>query len=804
MRANQKDGRGHGPAERPREQIDTMHAACEPVCYPQRTRAMLGDKGTALRVAPAAGARCTATDTGASPAPETTLKRPWRDIVGGLVENSQPARLGHHLWQGDSVKRRRALGEDGDKRTTLAPVSDDDTIDGSEKLPEEICLLIAEYCDLSDLCRLACASRKWHRVVADPRVWKTAYGRHLPACALPHRCRGVVTDAIADAAFFVGGLAALGVPDNIHPIDTAAESVSHCVDMDTDAETQDTIGDPRRPVVVQEIDSGAVSAEPPACIPSWAVSIGEVLARSCARVARSSGQAQTRTQTHVRDASLGTAATHRPSCRHVPPSLCGAFGLAAPRPRPAVTDSGGPRLVCNASTRSGAAHRSERPSDHLRRVFEWPSRLETPGAHRAVLFTDGRSYANAIDDVSMVLLLVDADGRTLWALASASPSPTLTIDSVDWCVAGPFAPSEIAMPDGTKTLTSATDGTFEHGALSRAPTPRALDETAPGMPTAVHFGALLVGRRADGTLVCVPTSRAPTFLSTVHGLLRNVDGPCVMRARGSGALYRGLACRGLRTGQGTARAANGDLVYAGHWDADLPAGEGTLYASGDRIVFKGLFADGMPDGGAGLLCLPPRPGMERACKVWAARWVRVQQGTTHWTLPRGKGHICLDDGTRLDCMWDPGAERPPVVMRVHVPAGSPLALDGAPCVLDLTVRPPSLYDEAARLLSLSSDDDDRAGVTSLGLVRDTSRRRRRGAQGIEVPADVRRRRSAKARWTARIPAPFVAAPMSLWPPEFVAKPGDWVAHTLARPTLRFAVDLAPHRPGRIVVDLLDH
>ncbi|AJF96777.1 F-box domain protein [Pandoravirus inopinatum] len=393
----------------------------------------------------------------------------------------------------------------------------------------------------------------------------------------------------------------------------------------------------------------------------------------------------------------------------------------------------------------------------------------------------------------MVLLLVDADGRAVWALARAPLTESLAIDGADWCVAGPFAPSSaLSLPGAAETSMTMVEEASTEDTSPRAADGAALGEGVQETATTTRSAAILVCRRTDGTLVCAYTSRAPTFLSTVPGLLRSIDGPCVMRSRGSDAIYRGLVHHGMRTGHGIARAANGDLVYTGQWDDDLPTGEGTLYASDDRLVFRGVFADGMPDGGAGLLCVPPRQVSGRTCKVWARRWVRPTR-LTQWTAPCGKGHVRLDDGTRLDCLWDRNG-RPPVVVRVHVPAASRLALDGAPCVLDLTVRPPSLYDEALVLLGDGPD-------SSLASDR---QRRRRGAQGVEVPVDERRRRTAKARWTTRIPAPFVAAPLSTWSAEFVPKPGDWMARTLAQPTLCFAVDLAPHRPGRLVVDLLDH
>ncbi|AVK75569.1 F-box domain containing protein [Pandoravirus quercus] len=752
---------------------------------------MLGQRRAMPAATPTIGPPC-ATESGSGSWPRTTPKRPQHEAADGLLDDHHHH---HHQQQQshryNSAKRRRSSNEDSvtESYPGLIDEAHDDAIDSDDALPEEIYLLIAGHCDLPDLCRLARASRKWHRVVSDPRLWKAAYMRHLPACASPHRCRGVITDAIVDAAFFTSGLAALGVP-NDDLIEASQESMQHVVPMDTEEEAHDEAGDRRESPIVQEIHFDAVPAEPPACIPPWAVAVGEALARCCARVARSSGQAYAHASVEAR-----AAVAAAPPCRHVPPSLNDAFGLGARHPRPAGrVDFDGPQFVCSPSTRSGIAHRSARLFGHLRGIFEWPARLEAAGTHRAVLFTDGRSYTNTTDEVSMVLLLVDADGRAVWVLARAPPTESLAIDGADWCVAGPFAPSTIALPGAAETSMTAAEETSTEDTPPRTP-PDALAECVPETPTTTRSAAILVGRRTDGTLVCAHTSRAPTFLSTVPGLLRSIDGPCVMRSRGSDAIYRGPVHHGLRTGHGVACAANGNLVYVGQWDDDLPTGKGTLYGSNDRVVFRGVFADGMPDGGAGLLCVPPRQASGRTCKVWARRWTRPTH-LAQRTAPCGQGHVRLEDGTRLDCLWDRNG-RPPVVVRVHVPAASPLALGGAPCVLDLTVRPPSLYDEALGLL------DDDVGDTDFCLASDTQRRRR-GAQAIEVPVNERRRRTAKARWTTRIPAPFIAAPLTMWPEELVPKPGDWVARTLAQPALCFAVDLAPHRPGRLVVDLLDH
>lgn len=702
------------------------------------------------------------------PHSKTPAKRPRREGI------EQPRTDRRHA---DAAKRHCPCREDSARSiparadSVEAPHTDD--IDDTP-LPEEILVLIAGYCDLPDLCRLARVSRTWHRVVSDARLWKAAYTRRLPACASPHRCRGVLTDAIADAAFFAGGLSALGVPDNDSFCETVQKPDTDAVAMDTDDEASDDI---EPPVIQEEIqhdtDSSVSPVGPLACIPHWAVAIGETLSRCCARVARSSGEAYA----HASVAARNAAAT-APPCRHVPPSLGDAFGLGAPLST--TTSAVGPQFVHSPSARPGIAHRSTRVFGHTRGVFEWPARLATPGVHRAVLFTDGRSYTNTTDEVSMVLLLVDADGRAVWALACASPSATLAIDGADWCVVGPFTSPALALPGAPKTET----------------TLEPLDPTE--SPAAAHRTALFVGRRPDGALVCGTTKRVPTFLSTVRGLLRDVDGPCIMRSPGSNAIYRGPVRSAIRKGEGAARTATGDLVYVGGWDDDLPAGYGTLYAADSVVVFRGWFVDGVPEGEGGTLCVPPRETGGRTCKVWARRWRRVQRGLAQWTEPCGSGHIRLDDGTRLDCLWDACTGRPPVVVRVHVPPGSSLARDGQPCVLDLTVRPPSLYDDALALLDDVNNDGD-----GLAPAPD-AQRRRRGARGVEMPPDVRRRRSAKSRWTARIPAPFIAAPLSMWPPELVAKPGDWMARTLAQPALRFAVDLAPHRPARLVVDLLDH
>lgn len=691
-------------------------------------------------------------------------KRPRRE------DREQPRTDRRHA---DAAKRHCPCREDS-ARSLSAPVdlvqpTHTDDLDDAP-LPEEILVLIAGYCDLSDLCRLARVSRTWHRVVSDVRLWKAAYARRLPACASAHRCRGVLTNVIADAAFFAGGLSALGVPGDDSFCETAQKPDTDAVLMDMDDGAPVNIESP----TVQEIRHGTDSSGPPlglpACIPHWAVAIGEALSRCCARVARSSGEAYARASVAARN-----AAATAPPCRHVPPSLGDAFGLGAPF---RVASAAGPQFVHSPSVRPGIAHRSARVFGHTRGVFEWPARLATPGTHRAVLFTDGRSYTNTTDEVSMVLLLVDADGRALWALACASPSATLAIDGADWCVVGPFASSALSLP----------------GAPEAALGP--LDPTE--VPPAVHRAAPFVGRRPDGALVCASIKRVPTFLSTVRGLLRDVDGPCIMRSPGSDATYCGPMRGAVRKGEGAARTAAGDLVYVGGWDDDLPAGYGTLYAAGNAAVFRGPFVDGVPEGDDGTLCVPPRETGGRTCKVWAKRWRRVQRGLAQWTEPCGGGHIRLDDGTRLDCLWDAHTGRPPVVTRVHVPPGSSLARDGQPCALDLTVRPPTLYDDALMLLDV--DDDKGDGLAPAP----DARRRRRGARGVELAPDVRRRRNAKSRWTARIPAPFIAAPLSMWPPELVAKPGDWMARTLAQPALRFAVDLAPHRPGRLVVDLLDH
>ncbi|BCU03094.1 F-box domain containing protein [Pandoravirus japonicus] len=707
---------------------------------------------------------------GADPEPrsKTPTKRPRRE------GREQPRTDRQHAG---AAKRHCPCREDGTRniaaRVDSVEATHADDTDGTP-LPEEILVLIAGYCDLPDLCRLARASRTWHRVVSDARLWKAAYARRLPACASPHRCRGVLTNVVADAAFFAGGLSALGVPGDDPSHETTKKPDSDAVLMDTEDETSDDIESPIiREETQRDTDSSITPVAPPACIPHWAVAIGEALSRCCARVARSSGEAYAHASVAARNAAAAA-----PPCRHVPPSLGDAFGLGAPF---RATSAAGPQFVHGPSGRPGIAHRSARVFGHTRGVFEWPARLATPGTHRAVLFTDGRSYTNTTDEVSMVLLLVDADGRAVWALACASPSESLAIDGADWCVVGPFASSAFALPGASETETALEP----------------LDATE--APAAAQRTALFVGRRPDGALVCAPTERVPTFLSTVRGLLRDIGGPCIMRSSGSDAIYRGRIRQAMREGEGAARTAVGDLVYVGGWHDDLPAGHGTLYAAGNVVVFRGPFVDGVPEGDDGTLCVPPRETGGRACKVWARRWRRVERGLAQWTEPCGSGHIRLDDGTRLDCLWDAYTGRPPVVVRIHVPPGSSLARDGEPCVLDLTARPPTLYDDALVLMDDGKDNDG----DGLAPAPDAARRRR-GARGVEVPPDVRRRRSAKSRWTARIPAPFIAAPLSMWPPELVAKPGDWMARTLAQPALRFAVDLAPHRPGRLVVDLLDH
>lgn len=134
---------------------------------------------------------------GADPEPrsKTPTKRPRRE------GREQPRTDRQHAG---AAKRHCPCREDGTRniaaRVDSVEATHADDADGTP-LPEEILVLIAGYCDLPDLCRLARASRTWHRVVSDARLWKAAYARRLPACTSPHRCRGVLTNVVADAAF---------------------------------------------------------------------------------------------------------------------------------------------------------------------------------------------------------------------------------------------------------------------------------------------------------------------------------------------------------------------------------------------------------------------------------------------------------------------------------------------------------------------------------------------------------------------------------------------------------------------------
>lgn len=686
--------------------------------------------------------------------------------------------------QGASAKRPRSSSSGTVERTRdgghyyerLSP---------TDWLPDEVLYIVAERCDLPDLGRLSCVSRSWHRVASDPRLWERAYARHLPPCASPHRCRSAMTDVVSDAAFFAGGLAALGVPARADR-EPQQPTEPPAIPMDLDAREHNQGAAQEEAIAIEDEeedhDDRYSVASLPECIPPWALAIGQRLARCCAHVAKSSGAAYAHASIRAR-----TAAAAAPPCRHVPPSLAEAFGLGAAYRASVLGGSlphdKAPRFVCSPSTRTGVEHRSACVFGHLRAVYDWPAEAEASGTHRARLFTDGRSFTNNNDEVSMVLVLTDADGRTVWALARATPTETASVDDVDWCCVGPF--EAVPRPDGDVRATSSDPMSTVAG-----PSKVAAAKT-------VHSGALIVARRADGTLLCMPTARMPTFMSTVRGLIYDSHGPCLMRSGASDAVYRGFASRGMRTAKGIARSARGDLVYAGYWDDDLPKGKGTLYAAGGAVVFRGVFAEGMPDG-RGTLCVPPLQRSGRPCEVRARGWTQVRSGLCQWVVPCGSGHIRLDDGTCLDCVWD-GSGRPPVVVRVHAPATSSLSVDGLDCVLDLGQRPPSLYDDALALLgdtggaAGSGDDDSR---TEIG--------RRKGARGVGIAADKRQRRDAQSRWSARIPAPFIASRLSAWPPELVPKPGDWVARTLAHESLRFTIDLAPHRPRRLVVDLLDH
>jgi hypothetical protein len=723
---------------------------------------------------------------------------------------------------------------DGDamEKSSRVDSSDDVVVDEStlpsacpsiaDNLPDEILLLIAERCNLPDLGRLACVSRSWNRVSSDAALMARAYTRHLPPCASAHRCRAVVTDAICNPAFFIGGLAALGVPT------ASADPVAP--DGDDDGDDDDTsasmsIDDAHdSAAALQGAEDSRIRRQPhradrkhptsrdhftsddlPDRVPLWALEIGRALAECCARLARSSGDAYASASVEARDA----LAKAEP-CRHVPPSLSEAFGVGAAY-RVAVADGSPPgcdglTFTAEPSPRPEMRYRSRCLFGHLRGVYQWPAPLETPGAHRAVLFTDGHSYANASDEVSLVLTLADADGSTVWALASTTCNATreVSADNVDWCCVGPFGPraptlAAIVTAYGpTRASTRVADQP-----TSSLPQPKthtlSSDVDQSTLAATGYRPALFTAQRTDGAIMCMPTTRVPTFMSTVRGLLHSTSGPCIMRSRGSDACYSGHVARGMRGGHGTARYADGTVLYEGAWEDDLPKGDGTLYARDGTVVFSGVFDRGVPNG-PGTLTVPVSSGSVRPCKVWAPEWIHTIANRTHWTTPYGQGHIRLADGTRLDCRWSRSG-RPPLVMRVHIPPMSVLYRPGTPSVLDLGSAPPRLfYDEALDLLENDrlADDAPPPDASDATFVR----ARRGGVQATAVDVDRRQRRDARSKWTTRVGASFVASQLMSWMGELTPKPDDWITRTLAHPALCFAVDIAPHSSSPLVVDLL--
>ncbi|AVK76557.1 F-box domain containing protein [Pandoravirus neocaledonia] len=631
-------------------------------------------------------------------------------------------------------------------------------------LSDEIRLHIARYCSLVDLARLASVSRDWRRVASDPRLCARLYDLHVGRCRFDHLCHGVTTDVVSDPAFFTRGLAALDVPDDAVPSET--------------------------------VDPAAGRSDPtsaPEAVPSWAMPIGRALAACCARIARSA--AETRGRGTLYDdvdplPSVGRSGNDDKglqTCRHVPPTFVEAFGVGAAYRASIVGPSNaynGPRFWHDPAD-SGSRPRYARPMG----AYMWPCRISaSPPRHTACLYTDGPRYFNETD-VTLALMLADADGRTLWAHAWSRSTADVTVDDVVWYCAGPFPPRVPLRMD----LTIDND-----------------DKVQPARTPRLRFPSgrvpLLVSRRSDGSVTCARAGKRINHKTGVRSALYDATGPCLMETAGARAIYRGGLSMGVRSGHGLVRTADGTTIYEGLWEDDLPSGEGKLYDAARRLVFSGTFNEGMPGNGSGLLCVRPSPtcatpSNTRPCKVYAEMWAMLRKGgRTRYAVPRGDGHVILADGTRLDCRWS-HTRQPPSVLRVHVSARSALSFDGRPCVLDLTVAPPSFYDEALALLddvdNGNSDRDDDVN----GSVSDATRRRR-ARRAAAVAVEKGRRRHYIEAWRQHLPSDLVATCPSR-PRGIVPEPCEWIGRALASASLSFAVDLAPHRTGRLVVNLLD-
>nr|UMO80390.1 F-box domain containing protein [Pandoravirus aubagnensis] len=693
-------------------------------------------------------------------------------------QNQQEPRDGDY-----SPPRKRARlecpswsGADGSGMHAMKDAQDDHRLPPTSPiawLSDEIRLHIARYCSLVDLGRLACVSRDWCRVASDPHLCARTYDLHVGRCRFDHLCHGVTTDVVSDPAFFTDGLAALGVPD--------------------DADASETT----RPVTR---DGGVPIA--PEAIPSWATNIGRALAKCCARIARSAAETRGR-GTLYEDPSpaaecSGDSGGLLQTCRHVPPTFIEAFGVGAAYRAStvgALDAYAGPRFSyqpTDADSQPRHAPRYDRPMG----AYMWPCRISaSPPRHTACLYTDGPRYSFETD-VALALMLADADGRTVWAHAWSRSSTDVTVDSVAWYCAGPFPRREALYMDLADDTSEGDQDTNDKP--TRAPRVRPPVDQMP----------LVVCRRFDGTVACARAGRRVNRKTGVRYILNDAIGPCLMETAGSRTIYRGGLAMGVRSGRGTVQTANGVTIYDGLWDNDLPGGEGKLYDTAGRLVFSGTFRDGAPGAGPGLLCVPSSsspslsaasetPTNVRPCKVYGSAWETLMAGSeVIYATPRGDGHITLADGTRLDCRWS-HPRRPPSVLRVHVSARSTLSLDGRPCVLDLTVAPPSFYDDALALLEDVHDhDDDNDEVMPIRA------KRVRGAKAVAVHVEERHQRDCVSAWRERIPSELVATCPSQQR-GMVAEPCEWIVHALASPSLSFAVDLAPHRPGRLVVNLLD-
>lgn len=632
-------------------------------------------------------------------------------------------------------------------------------------LSDEIRLHIARYCSLVDLGRLACVSRDWCRVASDPHLCARTYDLHVGRCRFDHLCHGVTTDAVSDPAFFAGGLAALGVPHSAN-----ASETNNCPTMrDGDVPTA------------------------PEAIPSWAADIGRALAECCARIARSAAETRGR-GTLYEDPSptagcSGDGGGLLQTCRHVPPTFIKAFGVGAAYRASIVGPSdayAGPRFWYEPADADSQPRRAliyERPMG----AYMWPCRISAlPPRHTACLYTDGPRYSFETD-VALALMLADADGRTVWAHAWSRSSTDVTADNVAWYCAGPFPRREPLHMDLADDTSEDDQDSNRPARVSRARPP-------------INQTPLVVCRRFDGTVACARAGRRVNRKTGVRYILHDAVGPCLMETAGSRTIYRGGLAMGVRSGHGIVRTADGVTIYDGLWSNDLPAGEGKLYDIAGRLVFSGTFRDGAPGAGPGLLCVPPTSpassGNVRPCKVYGSAWETLMPGSeVIYATPRGDGHITLADGTRLDCHWS-HPRQPPSVLRVHVSARSALSLDGRPCVLDLTVAPPSFYDDALALL-----EDDRGGDDDGDEVVPIRAKRAKGAKAVAVHVEGRHRLDCVSAWRERVPSQLVATCPSQ-PRGTVAEPCEWIVHALAGPSLSFAVDLAPHRPGRLVVDLL--